>query len=164
MNGKTTELYPLKSKPPCNNPSFTGGVKGLASCRASYKHRPVGHLTRSHERETQGGIICLFILFWALTILECERGLDKPFLLKKIRPLLIIFIKSTLKGAEFLGGNTLFNKSCMPCDRRKLWVGGGRGAVLPYGLDRYVPPEMLTMVSTLKQGIIFVLASIVFRV
>ena len=42
--------------------------------------------------------------------------------------------------------------------------GEGRGAVLPYGLDRYVPPDMLTMVSTLKQGIIFVLASIVFRV
>ena len=42
--------------------------------------------------------------------------------------------------------------------------GGGRGAVLPYGLDRYVLPDMLTMVSTLKQGIIFVLASIVFRV
>ena len=131
LNGKTTELYPLKSKPPCNNPSFTGGVKGLASCRASYKHRPVGHLTRSHERETQGGIICLFILLWALTSLECERGLDKPFLLKKIRLLLIIFIKSTLKGAEFLGGNTLFNKSCMPCDRRKLWVGGGEGNCTP---------------------------------
>ena len=42
--------------------------------------------------------------------------------------------------------------------------GEGSGAVLPYGLDRYVPPDMLTMVSTLKQGIIFVLASIVFRV
>ena len=42
------------------------------------------------------------------------------------------------------------------------WVG--REAVLPYGLDRYVPPDMLTMVSTLKQGIIFVLSSIVFRV
>ena len=42
--------------------------------------------------------------------------------------------------------------------------GGGRGAVFPYGLDRYVPPDMLTMVSTLKQGIIFDLASIVFRV
>ena len=42
--------------------------------------------------------------------------------------------------------------------------GGRRGAVLPYGLDKYVPPGMLTMVSTLKQGIIFVLASIVFRV
>ena len=41
---------------------------------------------------------------------------------------------------------------------------GGRGAVLPYGLDRYVLPDMLTMVSTLKQGSIFVLASIVFRV
>ena len=83
LNGKTTELYPLKSKPPCNTPSFTGGVKGLASCRASYKHRPVGHLTGSHERETKGGIICLFILFWALTSLECERGLDKPLLFKK---------------------------------------------------------------------------------
>ena len=48
-----------------------------------------------------------------------------------------------------------------------MWVGveaGGRGAVLSYGLDRYVPPDMLTMVSTLKQGIIFDLASIVFRV
>ena len=42
--------------------------------------------------------------------------------------------------------------------------GGGRRDVHPYGLGRNVPPDMLTMVSTLKQGIIFVLASIVFRV
>ena len=67
-----------------------------------------------------------------------------------------------LKSAEFPGGNTLFHKSCMPCDRGKLWVRveGGGGAVLPYELDRYVLPDKVTMVSIIKQGIILSLLAL----
>ena len=39
--------------------------------------------------------------------------------------------------------------------------GGGRGSSV-YGLDRYVPPDMVFKHSILKEGIIFALVGIAF--